>query len=160
VNRRAFIAAGALAAVSLRPATALAASDEGGLLLGLWRREAWAAHAYQTVPYTEALLVGLGGQEVDHAHAIATELAAVGLPTPTGPTSASDLDIAAQRLAAAGPKRADVLAAAIALEEGLVELYTQAIPALPDPKVAMTAATILASHAQHLLILRAAAGVP
>ena len=160
MNRRAFIAAGALAAVSLRPATALAASDEGGLLLGLWRREAWAAHAYQSVLYTDAQLVHFGMQEGDHARAVATQLAAVGLDTPVGPTSVADLDIAAQRLANAGTKRAEVWAAAIALEEGLVALYQQAIPALPDPKIAMTAATILASHAQHLFILRSSARVP
>jgi hypothetical protein len=157
VNRRAFIAAGAAAAVAVRPATALAASDEGGLLLGLWRREAWAAHAYQSVLYTDAVLVNFGMQEVDHARAIATELAAVGLGTPRGPSTVEDLDIAAQRLARAGTKRAEVFAAAIALEEGLVELYQQAVPALPDVKIAMTAATILASHAQHLFILRSSA---
>ena len=44
--------------------------------------------------------------------------------------------------------------AAVALEEELVALYPSALPALPDAKIAMTAATILASHSQHLLILR------
>ena len=33
-------------------------------------------------------------------------------------------------------------------------LYTSALPSLPDSKIAMTAATILASHSQHALILR------
>jgi hypothetical protein len=160
VNRRGFIVAAAVAVATARPAGALAASDEGGLLLGLWRREAGAAHAYQSVLYTDAQLVHFGMQEVDHARAIATQLAAVGLDTPVGPASVADLDIAAQRLANAGTKRAEVLAAAIALEEGLVALYQQAIPALPDPKIAMTAATILASHAQHLFILRSSARVP
>jgi len=155
VNRRAFIAAGA--ALLAAPATARAASDEGGLLLGLWRREAWAAHAYQSVLYTDATLVHFGMQEVDHARAIATELAAVGLGTPRGPATVADLDIAAQRLANAGTNRAEVLAAAIALEEGLVDLYQQAVPVLPDVKIAMTAATILASHSQHLFILRSSA---
>jgi hypothetical protein len=41
----------------------------------------------------------------------------------------------------------------------MVEVYKSALPALPDAKIAMTAATILASHAQHLLILRRAAQV-
>ena len=159
MNRRGFIA-GAVALAAVRPASALAASDEGGLLLGLWRREAWAAHAYQSVAYTDAGLVRFGTQEVDHAAAIATQLAAVGLTPPVGPTSVAELDIVAQRLATAGTKRADVWAAALALEEALVELYQQAIPALPDAKIAMTAATILASHAQHLFILRSSAPVP
>ena len=47
-----------------------------------------------------------------------------------------------------------MLAAAIALEEDLVAIYKQALPSLPDEKIAMTAATILGSHAQHLFILR------
>jgi hypothetical protein len=157
MKRRAFIAAGALLAV--RPARALAASDEGGILLGLWRREAWAAHAYQTVPLTDALLVRFGTQEVDHARAIATELAAVGLGTPRGPLSVSDLDIAAQLVVRAGTDRKAVFEAAIAMEASLVELYKGALPRLPDSKVAMTAATILASHSQHHFILRTGVGV-
>ena len=159
MKRRTFIA-GAVAVAVARPARALAASDEGGLLLGLWRREAWAAHAYQSVLYTDAGLVHFGMQEVDHARAIATQLAAVGLDTPAGPTTVADLDIAAQQLANAGTDRAAVWAAAIAMEEGLVELYQQALTAVPDAKIAMTVATILASHAQHLLILRSSARVP
>ena len=43
-------------------------------------------------------------------------------------------------------------------EESLVAAYQDTVAVLPDPKVAMTAATILASHAQHLLILREDAG--
>jgi len=162
VSRRAALRAGgaALAAGLLVPSLASAATDEGGLLLGLWRREMWAAHAYQSVAYTDAGLVHFGTQEIDHARAVATQLAAVGLTPPLAPTTVAELDIAAQRLATAGTKRADVWAAAIALEEGLVELYRQAIPALPDAKIAMTAATILASHAQHLFILRSSARVP
>jgi len=158
MKRRAFIGAAA-AAVLVRPGRALAASDEGGILLGLWRREAWAAHAYQVVEYTGAELVRCGAQEVDHARAIATELAAVGLGTPKGPASIEDLDIAAQLLARAGTGRKAALSAAIAMEEGLVALYKDALPHVPDAKVAMTVATILGSHSQHLLILRSAAGV-
>jgi hypothetical protein len=62
-------------------------------------------------------------------------------------------------LSRAGTERKPVYAAAIALEESLVALYREAVPALPDAKIAMTAATILGSHSQHLLILRNAAGV-
>ena len=39
------------------------------------------------------------------------------------------------------------------LEEDLREIYRTGLPALPDAKIAMTAATILASHSQHVLIL-------
>jgi hypothetical protein len=76
----------------------------------------------------------------------------VGLGTPRAPMWASELDVTAERLARSDAKTAP--AAAVALEEELVALYRNAIPALPDAKIAMTAATILASHSQHLLILQ------
>ena len=142
------LAAGALA----RPSLAAAATDEGGLLLGLWRREMGAALAYDRIAHLESLYVTLRGHEADHAAAIATELAAVGLGTPRAPMWASELDVTAERLAHSDAETAP--AAAVALEEELVALYRNAVPALPDAKIAMTAATILASHSQHLLILQ------
>ena len=100
------------------------------------------------------MLARLRSHEDDHAGAIATQLAAVGLNTPRAPEEPADLDFASQQLAEAGPERADVLAAAIALEQDLVEIYPAALPSFVDEKIAMTAATILGSHAQHLFILR------
>ena len=143
----------ALAGAVLLPGAANAATDEGGLLLGLWRREMGAALAYDRVAHVDPHFVTLRGQEADHAAAIATELAAVGLGTPRPPTWASELDVTAERLARS-TTREGALAAATALEEELVTLYSHALPALPDSKIAMTAATILASHSQHLLILQ------
>jgi hypothetical protein len=157
MRRREFIGAAALAAVALRPASALAASDEGGLLLGLWRREVAAEFAYAKVLPTDPVFAVLRSHENEHYRALATELAAVGLGTPKPPENDDDLDSASQRLATA--KGEAVLPAAVALEEDLVAMYRQAVPALPDAKIAMTAATILASHAQHLLIVRRVAGV-
>jgi hypothetical protein len=55
-------------------------------------------------------------------------------------------------LAAEGDAR---LEAAIALEESLVRDYSEALVDLADPSVLQTAATILASHAQHLARQRA-----
>jgi Ferritin-like domain len=155
VSRRAALRAGGLALVAAafaRPTLASAATDEGGLLLGLWRREMGASLAYDRIAHLEPLFVTLRGHEADHAAAIATELAAVGLGTPRPPQWAGDLDVTAERLARSNADTA--LAAAVALEEELVALYRSAVPALPDSKIAMTAATILASHSQHLLILR------
>ena len=156
VSRRDALKAGALAlgGVLAAPAIARAGTDEGGLLLGLWRRELGASFAYDQVAHRDPLLVTLRGHEADHAAAVATELAAVGLGTPKPPERAADLDVSAQLLAGAGPDRAAILRAARALEEELVALYRTAVTALPDAKIAMTAATILASHSQHLLILR------
>jgi hypothetical protein len=48
--------------------------------------------------------------------------------------------------------------AAIALEDTLVQEYAAALVDLADPSVLQTAATILASHAQHRARLRARAG--
>jgi hypothetical protein len=156
LRRRDALRAGglALAATVVAPGVARAGIDEGGLLLGLWRREMGASLAYDRVAHIDPLLVTLRGHEFDHAAAIATELAAVGLGTPQPPHGAADLDVTAESLARSGPARAEVVAAAILLEEELVALYRNALPALPDAKIAMTAATILASHSQHLLILQ------
>ena len=154
LRRRELLKAGGLAVAGglLAPAVAGAAADEGGLLLGLWRREKGAALAYDRVAHLEPLFVTLRGHVADHAGAIATELAAVGLGTPEPPQWVSEIDVAAERLARADAKNA--LATAVLLEADLVELYRGAVPSLQDAKIAMTAATILASHSQHLLILR------
>jgi hypothetical protein len=159
LRRRDALRAGglALAATVLGPGVAGAATDEGGLLLGLWRREMGAALAYDRVAHLDPRLVTLRGHDTDHAAAVATELAAVGLGTPEPPRWAADLDVTAERLARS-KTRADAVAAAVALEEELVTLYRTALPALPDAKIAMTVATILASHSQHLLILRRETG--
>jgi hypothetical protein len=153
-RRDALRAAGvALGATVIGPGEARAATDEGGLLLGLWGREIGASLAYDRVAHLSAQLVTLRGHEADHAAAVATELAAVGLGTPEPPLGAADLDVSAERLARS-KTRQEAVDAAIALEEELVTLYRNALPSLPDSKIAMTAATILASHSQHLLILR------
>ena len=153
-RRAALRAAGAafVAGALARPALAAAATDEGGLLLGLWRREMGASLAYDRVAHLDPLFVTLRGHESDHAAAIATELAAVGLGTPSAPQWVGEIDVAAEQLARAGAKTART--AAHALEEDLVALYRGVLPNLPDSKIAMTAATILASHSQHALILR------
>ncbi|WP_028065302.1 ferritin-like domain-containing protein [Solirubrobacter soli] len=155
VSRRAALRAGAAAlaaGVLARPALAGAATDEGGLLLGLWRREMGASLAYDRVAHLEPLFVTLRGHEFDHAAAIATELAAVGLGTPRPPQWVSEIDASAELLARADAETAKTRA--LVLEEELVALYQNALPNLSDSKIAMTAATILASHSQHALILR------
>ena len=154
LSRRSALRAGgaALAASLFAPSLARGATDEGGLLLGLWRREMGASLAYDRVAHLEPLFVTLRGHEFDHAAAIATELAAVGLGTPRSPQWVSEIDASAELLARADGDTA--FSRALALEEELVALYRSALPNLPDSKIAMTAATILASHSQHALILR------
>jgi hypothetical protein len=111
-----------------------------------------ASLAYDRVAHLHPLFVTLRGHEADHAAAIATELAAVGLGTPKAPQWVGEIDAGAERLARSDAKTA--IGAAALLEQDLVALYRSAVPALPDSKIAMTAATILASHSQHLLILQ------
>jgi hypothetical protein len=111
-----------------------------------------ASLAYDRVAHTKPLFVTLRGHEADHAAALATALAAVGLGTPKAPMWAAELDVTAELLARSDADTA--IANAVALEQELVTLYRGAVPNLPDAKIAMTAATILASHSQHLLILQ------
>ncbi len=148
-------AAGLLAA----PAGARAAAPtEGAVLLDLIRREQSAKLAYGAVLKTLGSqapleLVTIRRHESDHADALATELAAVGLGRPLRPP----LEGTAQQLAEASDRRA-VLALAVRLEDELVDAYRQSLVLLPDAKNAMTVATILASHAQHRFILGLATG--
>jgi Ferritin-like domain len=156
-RRDALRVAGLAVAGALALPAGARAADEGALLSGLWRREMGAAFAYGRALAWVPQLAPVQAHEADHAAAVATELAAVGLGTPPPPKQPADLDVAAERLATAR-NRAEVMSAAEALEEGLVETYQMAVGVLQDANIAMTAATILASHAQHLLIVRRDAG--
>jgi hypothetical protein len=158
VRRRELLLAAAAATLAT-PATALGKTPtEGDVLLDLMHREQSAKLAYG------AALKALGSQapqelvtirqhESDHADALTTELAAVGLGRPLRPP----LSGTAQELAEASDRRA-VLEASVKLEDELVDAYRQSLPLLPDAKIAMTVATILASHAQHRFIVGLAAG--
>jgi hypothetical protein len=156
-RRELLLAAAGLLAV---PATARAAPTEGAVLLNLMGLEQSARSAYAAAIRTlgsaaPGALATLRSHESDHTRVLATELAAVGLGRPSAPPLAG----AAAKVAGA-PDRGAVLNAAITLEDQLVAAYQAALAGLPDAKVAMTAATILASHSQHRLILRLAAGQP
>lgn len=157
-GRRAALLGAAAGVLSLRAAPASAEINEGQLLMGLWRREMGLALAYDRQAHVEPERFVLARLHANtHAAAIATQLAAVGLGTPKPPQTPSDLDAAAQQLATA--RRADVLASAALVEEAMVAAYKAALLELSDAKIAMTVATILASHAQHLFIFDGAAQV-
>jgi hypothetical protein len=151
----------AAAATLATPAAAHAgAPTEGNVLLDLMRREQSAKLAYGAASKTLGSqapleLVTIRRHESDHADALATQLAAVGLGRPLRPP----LSGTAHQLAEASDRRA-VLDAAVKLEDELVDAYRRSLVLLPDAKIAMTAATILASHAQHRFILGLAAGRP
>jgi hypothetical protein len=144
VRRRELIAAGGLALLA-RPASASAQRSDIAVLLKLVAREEAAAEAYGA---GKGVVVAAYSDELAHAEALRTHLDALGRrPAPRG------LDAPARRLMEAeGDAR---LEAAIALEESLVRDYSEALVDLADPSVLQTAATILASHAQHLARQRA-----
>jgi Ferritin-like domain len=142
-SRRQAIAAAALALLA-RPASASAQRSDIAVLIKLVAREEAAAEAYGTA--TGELLPRIYNDELDHAAALRTHLDALGRrPAPRG------LDAPARRVVEAP----DRVGPAIALEESLVRDYSAALVDLADPSVLQTAATILASHAQHLARLRA-----
>jgi hypothetical protein len=85
--------------------------------------------------------------EDEHARALRTELAAFTIDGPPPPTEAAQLSGAARRLAEG--RRG----AAAELERELVAAYLEAVPKLREPNIVRTAATILASHAQHEALL-------
>jgi hypothetical protein len=140
----------ALAGAAPAPA---AAPDEGAIVVGLWRLEASAELAYRAqrgrLTHAEALQATCGM----HVSVLSTSLGAMGIDFPRHPRGPADLDPAARALATAA--RADAPTAAIALERRLVAAYQAALPAPKELKLAIALATILASHAQHELTLRA-----
>ena len=148
-RRTLLLAAAGLAAGA--PA-ARAETDEGGLLLGLWRREMNATSrttgSSTSIRCSTAAPARVGprrgaGHRAGRRRARARRGA---------PEALSDSTSTAERLARTRAPRGD-LPAAGALEQELVDALPAALPALPDAKIAMTAATILASHSQHLLML-------
>jgi Ferritin-like domain len=153
VRRRELLLAAAAAGLAL-PASARAAKPptEGAVLTDLTKRELAAIAAYNralAVLGSDAPpeLAAIRANDNAHAHALTTELAAVGLPRPR---SHPDALLA---LFEATHSRLAATSMAAGIEAELVTAYQRAIPLLPDAKVATTIATILASHAQHALIL-------
>jgi hypothetical protein len=155
VTRRALLAGGLGAA--LAPAAALAGSDEGSTLVGLWRREAAAELAYRAHRGEFAGVEAMQAHSGLHVSALSTQLGALGIPFPAKPAGPAQYDPLARALA--GASGGAVLPAAIALEHDLVAAYQAALPVPTDLKVAITLGSILASHAQHELMLRAEHGI-
>jgi hypothetical protein len=149
-SRRVLLAAGA-GVLLARPAAAVAqqshAERTAQALEPLIRREQAAAFAY-----ARAGLAVLARHESEHAAALRPHLQSVGHLPPPRVRGAADLDPAARRLAAAGPG-GERAAAAIALERELLEAYAGVLDSLYDPATRRTAATIMASHGQHLVTL-------
>jgi hypothetical protein len=146
VRRRDLLLAGAAVALA-RPAAAEAA--EGDVLDRLIVREDAAAFAYR-----ERGVEGPARLAEDHAKALRTQIDALGRRGPLPPTSVRELDPAARRVAEGGAP-----ANAIALQRSLLDAYERGLAELAEPSILRTAATIAASHAQHLALLRREAGL-
>jgi Ferritin-like domain len=144
--------AGAAAALA-RPARAAAQTGEPAVLRRLIVREEAAADAQRS--RAAPSVFALATDEDDHAAALRTELAALGNPQPA--PGRPEHDAAARRLLEADG--ADLLDAAIALEASLLASYEQALRTITEPSILRTAATIMASHAQHHALLRLRAGL-
>ena len=148
LTRRAALAVAAGLAVAASPARARGAS-EGDALAELIRAEEDAAFVY-----TEAGLEGAGAlapQDGEHAKALASHLEALGMPIP-GPTRGRD-DLASEALAvleATGDE--ERRRAAMAYERSLIAGCLQRLPQLEEPNTVRTVATVMASHAQHLVL--------
>jgi hypothetical protein len=145
MRRRDLVLAGATAALA-RPAVAVAGSDDGEILLRLLVREESAQFAAERTPPPVA---GVASHEADHAKALRTQLDALGRRRPPPPETAAQLDAPARRLLEAG-----TLDAWIELEASLLRDYEDAVIRIGEPSALRTAATILASHAQHHALVR------
>jgi plasmid stabilization system protein ParE len=147
VSRRgALVAAAALLLGRPAGAAAAQAEDTAGALLELIGREQAADFAYRAAAAPR--FARLARHAAEHARALHSHLEAVGRPPPAPPRAAGDLDPAAAHVAAAGGD-----AAAIALERELMGACAAALDRLYDPSSKRTAATIMASHGQHLVVL-------
>lgn len=145
--RRREVIAGVAAIVLARPAVALGQRSDEAVLVRLVGREEAAVVAYASEPFA-----GLRADEEEHVAALRTHLDALGRrPAPKG------LDPVARRVVESSGRGR--LEAAIGLETSLVEAYSAALLDLEATGVVQTAATILASHAQHLALLREQAGM-
>jgi hypothetical protein len=152
LTRRAALAAAvggaAGLAVAAAPARARGAS-EGEALTELIRAEEDAVFVY-----TEARLDGaaaLAPQDTEHAKALASHLEALGMPVP-GPTRDRE-DLAPEALAVLEATGAqERRRAAMAYERSLIAGVLERLPRLEAPNTVRTVATVMASHAQHLVL--------
>jgi len=164
LTRRAALGAGAAAALALAAPARAAGGDETprkktpvppgepSVLHALIGREHTAAAAYRAAAAVDPRLARLAEHETDHARALNSELAALGLNGPLPIGDPSLLRGAAGRLAGAA-EREEALAAAAALERSLLEAYAEALGGLHVANIVRTAATVMGSHAQHLAVL-------
>jgi hypothetical protein len=140
--------AAGLALARAAPAGARGAG-EGRALMELIRAEEDAAFVYRSAGLDGA--TALPEQDGAHARALATHLEALGMQAPDATRGRDDLPPEALALLAA-PAGGARLRAAMAYERALIAGCAQRLPALEEPGTVRTVATVMASHAQHLVL--------
>jgi hypothetical protein len=154
-------AAGWAATALARPAAAAAVAGEPAALRALIALEDAAAAAYDraAVATGSRLLARIAAQDLEHGNALRAGLEALTVIPPHHAEGAERRDPATSVLAGAAGRR-EALDAAIALEEQAERAYAAAAAELVSGGLLQTAASIFASHAQQLVALRTAAGLP
>jgi hypothetical protein len=148
ITRRAVLA-GAGGILLARPSRALGADAVAASLLELLELEQQAALGYRLAG---GELARIGEQEHEHALAVAGLLGGLARPQPDPPTRRSQLQGRAARVAGGD------VDGAIALERALLDAYAKGIRVFEEPGMRRTAATIMASHGQHLSVLYESSG--
>jgi hypothetical protein len=159
ITRRGLLGAAALAVLA-RPAVAGAAvATETGTMFELIRVEDAAGAAYDIAARAtgSAVLERIARLDERHGHALRVDLESLTVEPAHRPDDAEQGESAALALAQA-PGRREALAAAIALEHQVLDVFLAAARSLVDPGLLQTVATIAGSHAQQLAVLRRAAG--
>lgn len=149
ITRRAMLA-GAGGALLARPSRALGADAVAASLLRLLVLEQQAALGYRLAG---GELARIGEQEHEHALAVAALLGGLARPQPSPPAERAQLEGRAARVAGGGG-----VDAAIVLERELLDAYAEGIRVYKEPEMRRTAATIMASHGQHLSVLYESSG--
>lgn len=170
----------ALVAVAAAPLAALYASapaaaagraptleGDAAVITELLSREHLGAAAYAHAgrrggSRVRALARRFGSHEAEHEQALATAREALGVPPLETPSRAQALDALAAALGRRPFPRsagdAVLLRGLLAVEEWLLGGWVDAAGRLRDPNLLRTAAQVLASHAQHVAVLRTAVG--
>ena len=107
-------------------------------------------------PRLQAVVRSFRDHEQEHVDALVTALDDLGGSVPAEP-SATDVERVVKGIGDM-KTQADVLNAAIELEQAEVAAYHDAQRRLVDGKLLQTEASIMAAQAQHLVVLREAAG--
>lgn len=154
VPRRAALLGGLAGAAGLALGGAAPApargEDEARALSDLVRAEQDAAFVHRAAKLDGAATFARHDEE--HARALASHLEAIAMHVP-GPTRGSG-DLPPEALAVLEAPRGEArVRAALAYERSLLDGCLQRLDALEQPGTVRTAATVMASHAQHLVSL-------